>query len=102
MTPAITPELRERAGSYYALVLCRKAEPGKQWVAPLHLDKRSIIRSQGAVLCRPQYADIRPLYRLHIRFKPAPPASPLATGEAENPNQQTRLSALGARHHGGR
>lgn len=32
----------------------------------------------------------------------APPATPLATGEAENPNQQTRLSALGARHHGGR
>lgn len=32
----------------------------------------------------------------------APPASPLATGEAENPNQQTRLSASGARHHGGR
>ena len=32
----------------------------------------------------------------------APPATPLATGEAENPNQQTRLSASGARHHGGR
>lgn len=58
---------------YYALVLCRKAEPGKQWVAPLHPTKQAISRSQGALLCRPQYRDIRPLYRLHIRFRPDTP-----------------------------
>lgn len=79
MTPHPDTTLSVGGGKgYYALVLCRKAEPGKQWVAPLHPTKQAIIRSQGALLCRPQYRDIRPLYRLHIRFRPD---TPTAEGE---------------------
>lgn len=40
-------------------------------------------------------------FRVILANIDAPPASPLATGEAANPNQQTRLSASGAHHYGG-
>ncbi|UYW25730.1 hypothetical protein OKC48_21020 [Methylorubrum extorquens] len=41
-------------------------------------------------------------FRVILANIDAPPATPLATGEAANPSQPTRLSASGAHHHGGR
>lgn len=138
MTPAITPELRERAGSLnpqhdlfraeHALTPAERrrlkggpqakgyaAQPGTGPAGETcgscdHLVRKSLAKVyRKCGLMRAHWTggkatDVLASAPACRNWKPldAPPATPLATGEAENPNQQTRLSASGARHHGGR
>lgn len=61
---------------YFALVLCRRDRPDRQWVAPAWWSREEAIRSQGRLLTHSNYAHIKPLYRLHVRPKPLPTPSP--------------------------
>lgn len=61
---------------YFALVLCDRRTPTKQWVAPPWPSRPAIIRAQAVILCRPRYANIKPLYRLRVALKALPHPTP--------------------------